>query len=676
MRRALLGGALCVSWLLAEAPEDLGTLTIGGTPAERYIRDEGFLENAPMQRTLSVEESRAIPGAQGDPIKGLSSLAGVASVNDASGQLIIHGAKPRESRVLYNQLPVGFLYHWGGLFSTVPPEATEQLDAYLGGFDVRYGNALGAVIDITPRYPIGSGSGFLHAGLYNASVGYDADLGENSALFVGARRSYFDLIVDPDRLSSSDTTVQQVPRFWDATLIGVHYTDSSIFSLEYFAGLDELKIDSQRLADRDPEATGEIAVKNGYRSLGLRWIYDPGGDYSANTLLYRSDTTIDSGFFGNTIDFINESTGLVHQSSYRLDRSRVQLGGEVVANRLPIRYDGIAFGESEGQSQPLTGRDRLNIDRTWREERYGLFAQEIRELSPRWSVRYGLRGDYATIGEYDWHVSPRAAVIWRASDRDTLSLAAGEYVQLAEGFKNSRDLGSEKLTWEKAHHLVLSYSRDLGRYGSLTLEPYHKRYFDLAVFHDGEERYKSSGEGDAQGIDITYQRGFQKGWQLIATYSYNQARRDTNTSSGRQPFYGEVPHTAQLLASRQLESGWLAGWDLGVRAVYRTGPRYTPLVRGTDGKNYTLATTAEGVEYKIPNYGEPYSQRLDDYFSLNLRLARTLQLPKSTLQMAFELTNATNHPNRSGIDYDDEYEKEGYASQLPILPWFDVTWRF
>ncbi len=632
-----------------------------------------------MQRTLSTRESTRIPGAQGDPIKGLSSLAGVASVNDASGQLIIHGAKPRESRVLYNQLPIGFLYHWGGLFSTVPPEATEQLDAYLGGFDVRYGNALGAVIDITPRYPTGSGKGFAHAGFYNASLGYDGRVGENTTLFVGARRSYFDLIVDPDTLNQdedNENTIHQVPRFWDATLIGTHYTENSIFTLESFAGLDELKIESNELADRDPDATGEIAAKNGYRTLGLRWIYEPGGDYSANTLLYHSQTRVDSGFFNNSIDFLNKSTGLFHQSNYRLEKSRLQFGGELVADRLPIRYDGVIFGGSEGQSRPLTGREHISIDRTWKEDRAGLFLQEIRDFSPRWSLRYGLRGDYATIGEYGWHISPRAALSWRASANDPLSLAAGEYAQLAEGFANTREMGSEKLTWEKAHHLVLSYQRDLGDLGSLTLEPYHKEYFDLAVYHDGDERYKSSGEGDAQGIDITWQRSFKGDWQLIETYSYNQARRETNTTSGPRPFYGEVPHTAQLLASRTLSSGFLAGWELGVRAVYRTGPRYTPLVRGEDGKNYTLATTPDGTEYKIPNNGDPYSERFEDYFSLNLRLARALKLPDSTLELAFELTNATNRDNRSGIEYDEEYEIEAYRGQMPMMPWFDVIWRF
>ena len=662
---------LLVSASLLAQTDNLGTLTVGDSSEEQYLRTEGFLEGAAAQKTLSTQESLGVPGAAGDPIKGLSSLAGIVTLSDMSGELVIHGTRPRESRVVYNRLPVGFLYHWGGLFSTVPPEAIEQIDAYLGGFDAGYGNALGAVIDITPRYPTGRNGGFVHGGLYNASFGYDFKISDQANGFVGARRSYVDLIVDPDSLSVEKTTVSQVPRFWDTTAIVAGYHGDHLFTLEAFAGLDELEINTQDMIERDPAATGTIDVANGYASLGARWIYSR-PDYTADTLLFYSRTRIDTGFFDNRIDFVNHTTGLNHKSTLMLSDRRVQWGFEAISDRLPIRYDGFIPGSSEGQSTSLSGRDRTNIDRTVTEERYGLFVQEIVPLTSAWALRYGIRGDYGSFGRYDWEPAPRASIVWNATNRDRFALSAGRYTQIAEGFKNTRELGSENLGWEKADHLVLAYTRQLDPFTEISVEPYVKRFFDLAVY-DPDTRYKSTGKGESTGVDITYKRRMDGDWMLMGTYSYVSAKRDTNTTSGLQPFYGEVPHVAQLIGSKRFKNGW----ELGLRALYHTGERYTPLVRGSDGKNYTTVTAPGGTVYKQPNYGEPFSQRLPDYLGVNLRLSKTRRLHGGDrLEMSFELMNLFMRDNPSGIDYDDEYEKEAYFTQSPFMPWFDLTWRF
>jgi len=54
-----------------------------------------------------------------------------------------------------------------------------------------------------------------------------------------------------------------------------------------------------------------------------------------------------------------------------------------------------------------------------------------------------------------------------------------------------------------------------------------------------------------------------------------------------------------------------------------------------------------------------------------------IKLSKSeSLEWSFEIMNLTNNENVSGINYDEEYNVVGYKTQLPILPWFDVTYRF
>ena len=70
-------------------------------------------------------------------------------------------------------------------------------------------------------------------------------------------------------------------------------------------------------------------------------------------------------------------------------------------------------------------------------------------------------------------------------------------------------------------------------------------------------------------------------------------------------------------------------------------------------------------------------ERLPDYFTLNVKIAQQIELTQSrSVEWSFEIMNLTNNENVSGINYDDEWNEIGYKTQLPILPWFDVTYRF
>ena len=173
--------------LLLQAETKLEDINISAsvepTDTNFLVEQEGYMKNAPMQKQIRTQDALLIAGTNGDPIKALKSFAGVvSSSNDGGSDIYIHGSKPRETLFTINQLPLGYVFHAGGIHSVVAPGATEQIDAYLGGFDTRY-DAMGAVVDITPKFPKGSNKGRLHLGMYDADFAYDASLGEDTSLF-------------------------------------------------------------------------------------------------------------------------------------------------------------------------------------------------------------------------------------------------------------------------------------------------------------------------------------------------------------------------------------------------------------------------------------------------------------------------------------------------------------
>jgi len=160
-----------------------------------YYENTEHINSMPSQKRITKDEAMFIPGVQGDPIKAIQSFSGVTSVGDTSGELFIYGSKPEETITTLNHLPLGYLFHLGGLHSVIAPDAIDQIDAYMAGFDVTYGNAMGGVINVTPSYPDSELSGYGHVGLYDASAGINVPVTKDVSFYLGVRRSYFDLLL-------------------------------------------------------------------------------------------------------------------------------------------------------------------------------------------------------------------------------------------------------------------------------------------------------------------------------------------------------------------------------------------------------------------------------------------------------------------------------------------------
>lgn len=667
---------------------DLGTVDIRGTgesseepasgftdvfTAPEYVEQRSYLPDAPAQKRMTADEAMFIPGVQGDPLKALKSLSGITSMSDMTGELYIYGSKPEESQFSLNHLPIGYVYHMFGIHSVLSPEAIEQIDAYLGGFDVTYGDAMGGVIDITPHYPTGSDSGFVHAGIYDASGGMDVAISDDVSLFVGARRSYFDLLLGAVGKATgtldeeSNTTYTQFPNYWDATaLLDYRIGDGHALSVEMLAAQDGLTIQTYENAVKDPEATGNIDNSSGFFSGGVRYRYE-GRRYSAQTLGYYNYTYSDTELFTDYyMRFESQRYGLFHQSDYELDEHLLSFGLE--ANHLDIPLD-LNISRPPSPNNPdfdFTTEEKIRVDETIRVDTLALFLQDTWHLTDDLSLRYGVRYSTTDYQGFKNLVDPRAAAVYRLNDYDALSLSVGRYSQMPEGFKTQEDFGSTTLSFEHSMHYMLAYNHVDGRM-EWSIQPFYKEFTQLAIdvldVNGTTESYGSTGQGNAYGLDLSAKYRDGRYYGFIA-YTYLSARRQVDTSDPtKYPFYGDIPHTFQMLGSVRF---W-DDWAFSVLTKYNSGKPYTPIV-GT----YTDSTSRVR-----PIYGELFSERLPDYFTLNLKIAQQIALGgREQLTWSFELMNATNHRNVSSIRYDDNYNVEGYINQLPLLPWFDVTYRF
>ena len=86
--------------------------------------------SAPRARSPSAPsrptEIERIPGTNGDALKSIQNLPGVARPPALLGLLIVRGSAPQDTQTFVDGTPVPLIYHFGGLSSVVPTEVLDE----------------------------------------------------------------------------------------------------------------------------------------------------------------------------------------------------------------------------------------------------------------------------------------------------------------------------------------------------------------------------------------------------------------------------------------------------------------------------------------------------------------------------------------------------------------------
>lgn len=644
-----------------------------------YLESQTYLKAAPAQKRLSITEAMNIPGIQGDPIKAIKILSGVTSAG-SSGNIIIHASKANETIYTINHLPVGYLFHFNNFHSIISPEATDQLDLYLGAFDNTYNNAMGAVLDITPKYPVGGNSGFIHVGLFDSSFGFDFGITENTSLFIGARRSYFDLFLPlftngGNIESEEDNTsfqITQFPAYYDTTLMLTHIMGNHQFSYEMILADDKFK----SLLDgnvADPKANGPLDLAIGFITNGLRWKYED-QNYQANTLLYYLFTYQRVNVFNQKVTADTHFGGLKHISTYTTEKHEITGGFETQAYYVPLDFNITAPTPSDVPRTRFTSQPVIHLEDTFKAFILTLFAQDVYSFADDWKVRYGLTYAYSSVENLKNAVDPRFALVYNLTPDDEFSFSTGSYTQSPNPNFILEKIGNPLLNFEYAYHFNGHYKHTFKEGHSIEIEPYYKRLYQLAITDTTNvpsKNYLSVGEGSAKGIDLTYKLQTDELY-ILGSYTWSNSYRQLYSNSTTfYPFADEIPHTLNLVGSYKLSENW----SLSGLVTLKSGGRYTPITGGV-AKTYA----DDNSTYYDPIYGSEHSAQLPTYFTLNVKLAYTQHLSKDQrIEYSFELLNATDHKNIVGYQYEDDFSDYNNPTEvldLPRIPWFDITYHF
>jgi hypothetical protein len=673
--RGALAGALLASVFSSAAQDD-------GTPRAPEPAGPGQDDQAPAvtslerveisasrkperagQTRMSGKELQRVPGAGSDPMKAVQSLPGVAVADDASSEPAIRGARPGDNAYYVDFLPVGYVFHVGGLTSVFHPDLVRNFDLYSAAFGPEYTDVISAVFDITLRNPRTDRFGaLLDASFLGAGALVESPLGADTSVFFTVRRSYFDLFAKTFEDKDEGITVT-LPVYSDyqGKLVWV-LNPSHRLSLHLNGASDRVAFNlrgDSKIGRQDPVLAGNSNEKTSYNTFAAV-LQSTLGERSTNRLALGR--TVDRQFArigsAGTIDLQTTNTYLREQLRFNLgEKHEVTLGGSVTRSENELDFDFndprcTEFDPNCDFSSAARTKTQQTITATFSD----LHASDRWQFLPNWAASVGVRAsrdDYLRRS----YIEPRLGLEWSWSPRTLFSAGWGRHNQFPAGDQVVREIGNPALLRVRATHSVLGLSQKLAGDWSWRVEAYDKQFNNFAVA-DPRLNYVNGASGQSQGVELLVKKEPTSKLSGFLSLSASRAQRRNDQTGTTFAFDFDQPIIANLvLAYKPSEA-----WQYGLKWSFHTGSPYTPIV-GT-------GTFPDGRVRPI--YGPINSRRVPNYHRLDLRADRVFS-PRWTGYL--ELINAYARKNVAGYQYSADYSTRESVYQLPALISFGVQYK-
>lgn len=656
-------------------------------PKEEGIDDEQVVKATRIKKetasvSIRTEEARRIPGTQGDTLKVVQNLPGVGRSSFGSGQLIVWGSAPSETRVFLDGVDIPALYHGGGLRSTINSDLIKSIDLTPGAFGAEFGRGTGGLVKAETRTLPRSGThGYAALDVIDASALVTTALSPTARIGVAARRSHLDAVLS--RLTSEDVgDFVPIPQYYDGQILAQ-------FDLGKDEQLELAALGSDDRLTRAIDASDPAEVRRQdthdryYRGFAryTRILGDGSSLFVVPSIGWDGNTTRASfGAVPTSLDVGSWRYALRAGYRRKLDphatlslgidgsgqRTTVSRVGSV--NLPPREGDITVFGQPPG--------DQVNADH-WTTSIVSVAPYAFAELAlGKLALTPGLRIDpYVLDGSrltpivgstpalgyrrMALALEPRLSATYQLTRQLQLRAGGGIYDQPPDPTDLSAVFGNPTLGLIRAYHASGGGSYRLT--GTLTAE--------LLGFFKYEDHLASrsalatpplatalveDGIGRSYGGQILLRQELRAGLFGWITYSLIRSERKDHPASDWRMLDYDQTHVASVLASYDLGSGW----QLGGRFRYATGVPRTPVM----GSYFD----ARDDQYE-PLFGGQNTTRVPAFYQLDARLERTFTIADHRTNVFVDVQNLTNRKNPEEIIYNFDYTARKYITGLPTL---------
>ena len=609
------------------------------------------------ERVLSSEEIRYLPGTNGDVVRVVQNLPGVARPPLNIGQLIIRGTAPEDSAYYLDGVRIPLVFHFAGLSTVVNGDSIEEVGFQPGNYSVRYGNTQGGLVDLRTSTVLPEKSrGYVSVDLFQATGFVDQKIGKKAAISASFRRSYIDAVLNPI-LNKGGGGSFRAPRYYDAQLRYLQKLPNGTFDAMFLLSDDRFRILGE---EEDGEQSVAIGLGTSFQKLRLQY-RSKLGDWRQETSLIVGPESQDFQFGGDGEAYDKRFAVDVRHEWSTAPKGEApgwRVGLDLRANRFEYKYDISGFGEPEG-GDLCTVAPGLYVEPTFQ---WG-----------RLTFTPGLRLDplISESGATWMAVDPRAAITVKATDSTKVRLTAGRYSQFPQVREILDSQGEIANKW--AMQASVGLEQELGSAFSLEVNAFYTALEDQIVgredafrFFSGPppvgpfdiEPYANDGRGRIGGVEGLFKANTDKLTSWVAA-TWSRSLRTKRPDQEEVLFENDQPLVVTAIASYELPRRW----RLGGRARLTSGIPYTPVVN----KVYDL----DAREF-FPVYGERDSERLPWFWSLDVRVDKEWQFKNWSFAIYLDLQNATNTRNVEVVGWTYDYGAADPVRSLPILPAFGL----
>lgn len=654
-------------------------LNLGSKAIEVYV-DGDKPPRAVTKRTLERREIERIPGTNGDALRSIQSLPGVARPPAIIGALLIRGSSPIDSQTFIDGTYVPLIYHFGGLSSVVPTELLEKIDFYPGNFSAKYGRAQGGIVDATLRSPRSDGyHGLAQVDLIDVRGLFEGPLfgSKRWSFAVAARRSYFDAWLGPV-LEGAGAGVTQAPVYYDyQLLVEGRPNNAGRFRASFIGSDDALDLLVSEPRPNEPALSGNVGLSTSFQRLSLRYDHRFSAKTTLNSMVSLGRDALSFGlsqFFFNIEAFsvlsrvelqTRLSPHVTMNSGFDFFGGHYDLNLRLPAPPQPGQPPNQPFSSRTVNSNAATGLGLLPA---------GYIEFEL-QPHERWQLIPGIRLDYFNLSD-NVDFSPRLTSrlkIRKDFPKTTLKGGVGVFKRAPQFQQAVPPFGTEGLKSNRSIHSSLGIEQQISRQIDLSAELFHKHNSDQIIGQPGPSgttiQYTNEASGYAIGGEFLLKYNADKrffGW-VAYTLSRSIRRLAVDAEDSLAPW--DQTHILTMLGSYRLGDGW----EFGARLRLVSGNLITPNVCNASNSNCDptrvggLFHGATGAYTPIPA-GSIQSERLPLFHQLDIRVDKSWVFSWGKFSAYLDVQNAYNNQNVEAILYNFNFSQRSYVAGIPILP--------
>ena len=653
-----LSKSLTQNLTLTEEPPLLQEIVVRALPD---IAGNELQVSSTELRPNAVEQRPALFGEM-DVVKSLESVPGIKLHSEGSTFYYVRGGNRDQNMILLDDAQIYNPSHMLGFFSTIIPDAVNDITLYKGDMPASLGGRLSSVLDVrTKKGNDQHIQSWGNVGLISTKLGIEGPIKKDvSSYLVSARVSRLKWLA---QRGNDDVTKFNFYDFTGKMNFKLNSKNKIFFSL--YTGADNYFTTTNAIAWTNTAAT-------------FRWNHLITDRLFLNTTLAASNydyflytNVADNTRWNSHISNVNLKTDF---SYFIKSQNQITFG---------VGINGYNFNPGNLQSnKPIpSGIRPLSIRNSAEFVVYG--NHEIK-LDHHWGLNYGLRlSSWTNSGEafefvYDQNkkpidtlvfkkgesyikygnAEPRMTVTYLLSNKNSFKANLSRNIQNVHLISNSISPFTSLEVWlpssinirpQASNQVSFGYYQTITRLGAaFQAETFYKKMTNQIDYEshaetllnpllEGELRF---GTAHAYGIELQLKKdeGRLRG---LAGYSYSRAKRkfaDINQGQSFNAFY-DRPHQINLMLAYDIT----LRWNVGVNWNFSTGAPFSSPV-----SFYSI----NGLE--TPIYGQKNNDRLPDYHRMDV--SATVKLNKNPEKkfhhsLTFSIYNFYGRKNALYVNY-------------------------